>query len=181
MDIAIICEDAAKEFVKNNYEFKIVGSCVKNSYVFILKDNKLPKKIGIAQNRKYQKELVKAKFGSSYQIYPMTATALGYALENNTVDAIILDSLKAWKLKGKKEISNYNKDYITYVMIVNKGFEKEDSYKKFIKHYNESIIELKDEELLKKQLSNYIGTTISDEEVQDWKKLNVKLEPIIQE
>ncbi|MEJ8554792.1 ABC transporter substrate-binding (seleno)protein SaoB [Tepidibacter sp. Z1-5] len=181
MDLAIICEDAAKEFVKNNDGFKIVGSCVKNSDVFILKDNKIPKKIGIAQNRKYQQKLVKAKFGSSCQVYPMTATALGYALENNTLDAVVLDSLKAWKLNGKKEISNYNKDYITYVMVVNKEFEKKDLYEEFIKYYNESIYELRNEKLLKKQLSSYINTTIPDEEVRDWKKLNVKLEPIIQE
>ncbi|WFD11170.1 ABC transporter substrate-binding (seleno)protein SaoB [Tepidibacter hydrothermalis] len=181
MDLAIICEDAAEEFIRNNDEFKIVGSCVKNSDVFILKDNKSIKKIGIAQNRKYQQELVKAKFGSSCQVYPMTATALGYALENNTLDAILIDSLKSWKLDGKKEISNYNKDYITYVMVVNKGFEKKDLYKEFINHYNEAIMDLKDEKSLKKQLSNYMNTTILDEEVRDWKKLNVKLEPIIQE
>ena len=181
MDLAIICEDAAKEFVESNNEFKIVGSCVKNSDIFILKDNKTIKKIGIAQSRKYQKELVKAKFGSSCQVYPMTATALGYALENNTLDAILIDSLKAWKLNGKKEISNYNKDYVTYVMVVNKGFEKKDLYKEFIKNYNESIYELRDDKILKKQISNYMNTTILDEEVGDWKKLNVKLEPIIQE
>lgn len=180
MDLAIICEDAAKDFVKNNNEFRIVGSCVKNSDVFILKDNKIIKKIGIAQNRKYQKKLVKSKFGSSCEVYPMTATALGYALENNKLDAILVDSLKGWKLNGKKQICNYDKDYITYVMVVNKDFQKKDLYKKFIKNYNESIIALKSEELLKKQLSSYIDTTVSDEEVREWKKLNVKLEPIIQ-
>ena len=58
MDLAVICKEAAIEYVKADKDFEIAGTVVQNSDFLLLK-NTDPIKFGISQNRKYQKDLVK--------------------------------------------------------------------------------------------------------------------------
>jgi len=53
MDMAIICKDAAEEYIKNDTNFEIEAPVVKNSDIFLM-DTDIPKRIGVTQKRDYQ-------------------------------------------------------------------------------------------------------------------------------
>lgn len=102
IDIAIICKDAAKQYVNVNSGFEIVGTVVQNSDIFLLSDNN-PEKIGVIQNRDYQSELVK-KYYKNVEVAPLLGTALAYGLESNLVDGVVIDCIKSIGLEGKENL-----------------------------------------------------------------------------
>lgn len=172
IDMAIICKEAAKKFVEYDKNFEIVDTVVQNSDVFLVKNENI-KKVGVTQNRNYQIDLVKEYYESAKEV-PFISGGLAYALESDKVDAIVIDSIKALGLNGKKFSTAINKDYDTYVMVVNKSFKQNKLYNQFIKLYNQSVKELNDENLFKKELEKYTDTEISKEVWGEFKKWNLK-------
>lgn len=172
IDMAIICKEAAKKFVEYDENFEIVDTVVQNSDVFLVKNENI-KKVGVTQNRNYQIDLVKEYYESAKEV-PFISGGLAYALESDKVDAIVIDSIKALSLNGKKFSTAINKDYDTYVMVVNKSFKQNKLYTQFIKLYNQSVKELNDENLFKKELEKYTDTEISEEVWGEFKKWNLK-------
>lgn len=176
--MAIICKEAAKSYLENVEGFEVVSQCVKNSDIFVMKKDD-PKKIGMTQERKYQKDLIKKRFGEDVEIVPMMVGALPYALENGEVDAIIIDFVKGIHLKGKKEDTVVDGDYTTYVLLARTEFIKTREFKKFLKIYNESLEELmKDQKLLRNHFHDYAKTDLEEGGLEKWK---IKLLPIIAE
>lgn len=170
IDMAIICKEAAGSFIKYDDNFEIVAPVVKNSDVFLLKEHN-PKTIGVIQNRNYQTELVNQYYKNSKAV-PLINSALMYVLENNTVEGVVIDSIKALSLKGKKVSTTTDGEYNTYVLVVNRSFKNTELYNRFIKLYNESVQELDDEKILKKELERYTGNVLSKEdmgEIKEWK------------
>nr|WP_297134248.1 ABC transporter substrate-binding (seleno)protein SaoB [Terrisporobacter sp.] len=168
--MAIICKEAAESFIKYDNNFEVVAPLVKNSDVFIL-NNDTPKTIGITQNREYQKELVEKYYGKSKYV-SLIGSALMYTLENNTVEGVVIDAIKALSSDKNKLSTTSKGEYDTYVLVVNKKFMKSDLYHEFTKLYNSSVIELEDEKILKKALEEYIDRLITDkemEEIKGWK------------
>ncbi|MGL5507296.1 MAG: ABC transporter substrate-binding (seleno)protein SaoB, partial [Paraclostridium sp.] len=161
------------EYDKN---FEIVNTLVQNSDVFLLK-NENPKSIGVAQNRNYQIDLVSEYYKEAKAI-PFINSGLAYALEGNKVDGVIVDAIKSLSLQGEKISTSTNKDYGTYVLVVNKSFKKTDLYKEFISLYNKSVKKLENEKLLKKELERYIGVNLSNEEMGEFKSWKLKFLPI---
>jgi len=177
MDMAIICKDAAKEYVKNDANFEIVGPLIKNSDIFLLAP-KTPKSIGVTQKRDYQYDLVK-KYYKDAEIVPLIGTALGYGLESNLVDAIVIDAMKSLTIKGDKRSTATQGEYESYVLVVNKDFKDTDSYAKFIRFYNEAVKDLENEKVFKKAIENYKGIDISNkemEEIVNWKVKFLQIE-----
>ena len=172
MDLAIICKDAAESFVENNKDFQIVAPLVQNSDVFIL-NNDEPKNIGITQNREYQEELVKKYYKSSKPV-SLIGSSLMYALENNTVEGVVIDGIKSLSIDRTKIQTSSEGDYDTYVLVVNKNFMKNDLFSKFIELYNDSIEELGSEIVFKEQLEEYIGRSLTDKDMGDIKNWKLK-------
>lgn len=172
IDMVIICKEATKKFVDYDKNFEIVDDVVQNSYVFLIKNENI-KKVGVTQNRNYQIDLVKEYYKNAEEV-PFISGGLAYALESDKVDAIVIDSIKALSLKGKNFSTATNKDYDTYVMVVNKSFKESKLYNQFIKLYNQSVKELNDENLFKKELEKYTDTEISKEDLGEFKKWKLK-------
>lgn len=170
--MAIICKEAAESFIKYDNNFEVVAPLVKNSDVFIL-NNDNPKTIGITQNREYQKKLVEKYYGKSKSI-SIIGSALMYTLENNTVEGVVIDAIKALSSNKSKVSTSSNGEYDTYVLVANKKFMKSDLYEKFINLYNSSVIELEDEKIFKKALEGYIDRFITDEEMEEIKGWKLK-------
>ena len=59
LDLAVICPDAAERLVQKDSRFRIVGPCLFNSEVLVLRPGSEPKRLGIAQRRDRQRELLK--------------------------------------------------------------------------------------------------------------------------
>lgn len=179
LDLAIVCADAARKFVENDPRFEIVGVCVKNSDIFVLKNRVTPKKIGVTQNRKYQEEIVRERFGEECEIVPMLGTSLPYALENDLVDGIMVDVTKGWILNGEKEKTSVNREYVTYVLLVRTDFKKNPIYKKFINVYKKSVNELESADVLLEELKSYVNNSITEGGIDKWHRWNINLVPII--
>lgn len=176
--MAIVCKEAAKEYLENVEGFQIVSTSMMNSDIFITKTEN-PKIIGMTQDRDYQIELIKKRFGQDVEIAPMMVSALPYALEKGEVDGIIIDFIKGVHVNGVKESSVIDDDYATYVLISNVDFMKTKEFKNFIKIYNESLQELMmDDRLLKKHFYNYTKTDLEEGGLEKWK---VKLLNITQD
>lgn len=153
MDMAIICKDAAEKYVQTEKNFEIVGTVVKNSDVFLLSDEN-PNVMGTVQNRKYQDELVKEYYPNA-KVKHLLANALPYSIESNKVDGGVMDVIKSLSIEGNKKSCATNKDFDTYVLVVNKEFKKTDNYEIFKKLYNKSVDDISDKNKLKKAIENY--------------------------
>ncbi|NMS89793.1 hypothetical protein HGQ85_07610 [Clostridioides difficile] len=174
IDIAIICKDAAKQYVNSTSGFEVVGTVVQNSDIFLLSDNN-PKKIGIIQNRNYQSELVK-KYYKNVEISPLLGTALAYGLESNLVDGVVMDCIKSIGLEGTRKSTTELSDYDTYVLVVSKKFKRSNVYSDFIKLYNKSVDALNNKSTFKKALKEYKNIrNIDMEEIRNWKLKFLKI------
>lgn len=168
IDMAIICKEAAKKFIQYDENFEIVCPVVKNSDVFILK-NENPESIGITQNRNYQIDLVNKYYKKSKPI-PLINSALIYALENNNVEGVLVDAIRTLNLEGEKYSTTENGDYDTYVIVVNKSFKDTSLYEKFVDLYNESVKEISNNKILKKELERYTDKKLTNKDMGDIEK-----------
>lgn len=169
MDMAIICKEAAKEYLENTEGFEVISECTMNSDIFVM-NTQSPKVVGMTQDRDYQIDLIRKRFGEDVEIVSMMVGALPYALEKGEVDAIIIDFIKGVHLNGTKEDTVVDGDYTTYVLLSNTEFKKTRQFKKFIKIYNESLEELMEEEnLLKQHFYNYTKTDLEEGGLEKWK------------
>jgi hypothetical protein len=176
MDMAIICKDAAEEYIKNDTNFEIIAPVVKNSDIFLMGTDK-PKRIGVTQKRDYQYNLV-SEYYKDAETVPLIGTALGYGLESNLVDGIVVDIMKSLSLKGEKLSTATNREYESYVLVVSKEFKQNDLYKDFKRLYNEAVYDLEDREVFKKAIENYKNVDISNKEMEEIVNWKVKFLPI---
>lgn len=170
MDLAIICKDAASEYVKVDKNFEIVGVLIKNSDL-LLKRDRSPQKIGVTQNRNYQKKLANSMYKNA-EIVEIISNALPYAIYNDIVDSAILDGVKALGLEEDVEYPKIETE--TYVLIVNKSFKKKEAYSAFVKAYNKSVNELRDKAALIDTIEKYKGIELSQKDKDVIKTWNLK-------
>lgn len=176
MDLAVICKEAAMEYVKADKDFEIAGTVVQNSDFLLLK-NTDPIKFGISQNRKYQKDLVKYSYPDA-EIAELLGNALPYALMSNQVDALVIDGIKAIGIEGTLEEPRVSADVDTYVLIVNRKFRSTEDYEIFVKLYNASVESLADKTELIKVIKEIKGTELTDKDMEMVNTWKLKLLPI---
>ena len=121
--MAILCSEAAQEFERySNGEFQIVGAVMQNTDLFVV--NKEPANtVVMVQNKHYQADLLRHRFGADIRIVPLMVGAVPFALVRGDADAGIMDYSKAMQTDegGKVEVTNINGDYDSFVLIANKN------------------------------------------------------------
>lgn len=162
--MAIMCNDAAKEFVSVEEGFEIVGPVVKNSDIFFM-ENENPSVMGAVSNRKYQEELIK-KYYPNAEVKNIIHNALPYSVESGLVDGGVMDVIKSIGLKGKKESCSAKGDFVTYVLVVNSSFKNTEDYNLFVELYNKSVDEMKSYSTLKKSIEKYRNIEIDDSDME---------------
>lgn len=176
MDMAIICKDAAREYIKFDKNFEIVATLVQNSDVFLMK-NSNPLKIGITQKRNYQRNFIISAYPDSETV-ELLGTALPYALNRNLVDALVIDKVKAIGLEGVVKEPEVKADVDTYVLIVNKNFKNTQTYANFAVLYNKSVEALQDKDELVKTIEIYKKYNLSNKDMEMVNNWKLKLLPI---
>lgn len=168
--MAIMCKEAANTFLENIDGFEVAFECIKNSDIFVIKKDN-PKKIGMTQDRNYQKELILKEFGQDVEIITMMGTALPYSLENGQLDAIIIDFMKGIHINGEKKNTVIDREeYTSYVLLVNKEFKKTKAFKSFISSYNKTLKTLlEDDKKFEKNFLNYTKTKLDKGGIDKWK------------
>lgn len=174
LDMAVMCPDSAQGLIEKNPRFRVIGPCVLNSDVLVVRPGVDAAKIGITQKRHYQEKLVEERFRGACTICPMLSAGLPYAYVRSIVDGIVVDVLKAFSVDGKRLSAREGKDLVTYVLVLRKGFENSPVYKRFMAAWAVALIELGDVAALKGEIEAYKGVRWTDRELEEWKRLGVR-------
>lgn len=132
--MAIVCDDAANEFMENNDSFVKVSKVFEDANV-VLKRKEKPKKIGVTENKNYLVKMMEERYGL-VEFEKIIQQGLPYSLESNRVDAIVVDISKIRDIKG--EVENF-KDPKSFVLVARKDFIGSKKFKKFKKEYNKKV------------------------------------------
>jgi len=174
MDMAFLCPDAAREFVKVNKEFEIIGAVMQNTSMFVFKDMENPGIVGVPQNRPHLDNIVLENLGKNTQMKKLMGTALPYALENGQVDSVLADFTSGFFLAGQKESAAIKADHTTCVLVVNSDYKKTEGFREFIRFYNHCAKELSNTNVLAKQLEKYKDMELSPSDRHTLGELRVK-------
>ncbi|MCC5909041.1 MAG: hypothetical protein JJT76_01215 [Clostridiaceae bacterium] len=174
LDIAILCPNAAEVLIEMDDSFMVVGPVILNSDIFVVKEGKVPKKIGITQNRHYQEILAKKKFGEEIEIVPMITTALPYTYEKDMVDAVVIDVLRGLKMDGIKKATADVKTQPSYVLVVQEEFYGEDQYHYFMDVLGETVDEIEDTNTFLGVIKKFQEIDFTQEEVKTWQLMKTK-------
>lgn len=177
LSLAVMCPDSARRFVEKDSRYEIMGPCVLNTDILMVR-NKYeagPKKIAVSHGRDFQKTMVKKLLGENGTPVLVITSAIPYAYEKGLVDGAVLDILRGFKLQG--EIVPYsigkNEDLVTYVLVVRKSFKENPLYRKFFSSYREAIGELNRKEVLDRVVRRYGEIEMTEERFKQWKERNV--------
>ena len=178
VDMAVLCPDAAFQLVSIDTNYYIVDSIVKGSNILVYynesydDDNVKPKNIGYMNKRLLQEILLKEKYTNS-NYYPMLSTALPYALEKKTVDAVLIDIILALKIKEAR-FKKIDTEEIDYYLVASKKLKDTLMLNNFIKAYNEAVNDIENETILSNMLTHYLDISNSQGEIKTWKTMGVK-------
>lgn len=174
LDIAVMCPDAAKALIEKDARYQVVSECTANTDVIVFRPGVIPKKIGIAQNRAYQAEIVRSLFAGCEPVNILLA-GIPYAYEKQVVDGIVVDVLKSLSLQGEKRSSVAgNIDRLTSVLVVRKAFMQSPRYRQFISLYAQAVEELNQPEILRVQLKKLKGLELKQEDIELWNRYKIK-------
>lgn len=169
--MAILCAEAAKEFVEiSEGKFEIVSAVMQNSDLFVIAREPV-EKVSMVQNKHYQADLIRIRFGEDVSLVPLMVGAVPFALVRGDVDAGIMDYTKAVKAvdAGRLEKTSIGADYDSFVLVANKEFMKTTLYKDFVKQYNEaSVVLTTDRKILRSQMLDYAEIDIDEKGWEDW-------------
>ncbi|MEQ8175979.1 MAG: ABC transporter substrate-binding (seleno)protein SaoB [Syntrophomonadaceae bacterium] len=174
LDMSVICPDAAERLLAKDHRYIIIGSCRINSDVLVQGSSGQNRIIGITQNRNYQADLAWNYCGTNIEVYPMLGSALPYALNTGKIDGAVMDIAGALRLGGQKVNLSAKQDTVTYVLVAQKHFLKQDAFKEFIGKYNQAVQELQDQQNLQRVIEKYAGYPCSGKEASEWKRMNVQ-------
>lgn len=175
LDLAVICPDAAERLVQKDSRFRIVGPCLFNSEVLVLRPEREPKRLGVAQRRDRQINLLKAFCGESCAVQPMLPASLPYAYERGIVDGVVVDFLKGSSLSGERiPLVGSEGDQATYVLVVRKGWEPSPRYRQFLELLRRAVTDLERPEALIGAVAAFKGVSWTSRETEEWKRLKIR-------
>lgn len=153
INVGFYCPHIAKHTIKNNEDVEIYGPVLMNGETIVYKKDWTDvKNVGITQGRQQEKALAKAAYPQIEGFDEITQKGILYAMEDEQVDAAILDITKAAEVSNIPTMPISDNDYISYVLIVDKEFEQTEAFRNFIESYNKAVEKLSDPCYLAKKL-----------------------------
>lgn len=153
INIGFYCPHIAKHTIENNEDVEIYGPVLMNGEIIVHKKDWVDvKNVGITQGRQQEKALAKAAYPQIEEFDEITQKGILYAMEDEQVDAAVLDITKAAEVSDIPTMPLSDNDYISYVLIVDKEFEQTDAFRNFIESYNQAVEKLNDPFYLAKKL-----------------------------
>ena len=113
--------------------------------------------LAVTQGREQSKALAQETYPQIQGFNEITQKGILYAVEDEQVDAAILDVTKAAQVQEYKDKPLSGTDYISYVLVVEKEFEQTEEFERFLKSYNRAASRLND----KGYLAEVLGVEIS--------------------
>ena len=162
---AVLCPDAAASLTEQDSAYVILGPVTLDTYVVVRRpnDRKALRTFGYMNQREEQARCLRENYGSGISLVPMFPAALGYALENGAVDAVVMDVLTALKLGyPMKPLSH---DMVTSVMAVRRDKLNDSGFLSFLSAWNAQVDRLSAEDiraLVRRELSEINGEEAGD-------------------
>jgi hypothetical protein len=176
LDAAILCPDEADSLIAKDSRYTIIGPCLANSVLVVVKDRTKTKSIGVAQSRQYQKRLVQNLFGPESKAKPMLIQALPAAYEKNLVDGVVVDVEQAFRLNGTRLSVNRNDiDVITYMLVARKDLPGIDE---LINAFSSAAEELNNVDSLQGVMTNLDIYPDDNTKASQWLEAGLRFVPI---
>ncbi len=175
LDLAVICPDAAKRLMEKDSRFRIVGPCLFNSEVLVLRPGSALTRLGIAQRRDRQRELIRSFCSISCAVQPMLPASLPYAYERGMVDGVVVDFLKGSTMEGERiPLAGSEGEQTTYVLVVRKEWESTLRYHQFLDLLRQAVIDLENPTVLIGAVAAFKGVSWTSRETDEWKRLKIR-------
>lgn len=175
LEVAVICPDAATRLIEKDSRFKILGPCLYNSQVLLSRSGNKVTRLGIAQRRERQKELLKPLCNASCSLQPMLPTSLPYAYERGILDGAVIDFIKGTTMEGERiSLAEKIGDQITYVLVVRKEWEGTIQYRQFLNLLDRAVTDLENPEILIRAVAAFKGISWTTRETDEWKRLKIR-------
>ncbi len=170
--MAIVCKEAAEEYVKQNPDFEILAPLVMNSDIILESDREI-KKIGFTANKWFHRDFLIDKYGDEVELFEMNAQSLPYSYEVGRIDAVIMDITKLGILEGKV-LQPSDDDYVSYVLIVKSIYKKTDEFRLFVNAFNDAVKQLNENKKYQKYINEY--SNLTERRRSEWKVKLLKID-----
>lgn len=175
LDLAVICPDAAERLVWKDSRFRVVGPCVFNSEVLVLRPGREPKRVGVAKRRDRQVEFLKPVLGDGFMPQPMLPVSLPYAYERGIVDGVVVDFIKGSPLPGERiPLAGESGDQATYVLVVRQDRVPLPRLQVFLELLTRAVTDLEEPEALIGAVAAFKGVSWTSRDTDEWKRLKIR-------
>lgn len=175
-DMAVLCPDAAEEFLRAEPDFVLVGGIIENANVLIGRGAEPVKRIGYMNGRAVQESQLRDLYQGDVELYPMLAAALPYALENQAVDAVVLDAAQGLAYDADR-ITALPSEQPSQVLVAHEDTLQSSALSGFIERYNEVALSLNGEGVrvfLSQVLAPEFNLEESEELIERWKQMKTR-------
>ena len=149
INVGFYCTHIARHTVMQNQDVEIYGPVIMNGETIVYKDRwENVENLAVTQGREKSKALAQETYPQIQGFNEITQKGILYALEDEQVDAAILDITKAAKVPDYRNMPLSDTDYISYVLVVDKEFEKTEAFRDFIDSYNRAVSRLSNSDYL---------------------------------
>lgn len=171
--MAIVCVEAAQDYIKANPDFEIVAPVIYNSDIIVESDREI-KKVGVTNNKNFHKDFAKKTYGENVEVIGIIPNSLPYAYNNGQIDAMIID-ITAYNPKTMegtvRQVSE--KNYVSNVLIARSDFKKTKIFEDFIEKYNEAVDKINKQGLPVEFIQS--NTNIDERSLKYWKVILTKI------
>jgi len=171
LDAAVLCPDAAENFLAANKDFILAGPLTYDTEVLVVANPRL-KTIGYSNGQERQKENLIAVYGDDPEYVPIIATSLPYALSTGQIDAAVLDIGTAiWldytlvPLKGEEP---------TTVLVVQKDFYASATYENMLEAIENARVALNNFEAFQEAMRFLSTEEVGRKEYEKWLSLGIR-------
>jgi len=173
IDAALMCPDSAAALIARDSRFFIVGPCLANSDVMVIRgDTAAAAKIGVSQEHLYQDTIVSLILGPGRITSPMLVSALSPAYEKGDVDGVVMDIEGAMLLQGTMLCTGGSRDdVVTYDLVARKDLPGLDNLKKA---FSTAVTGLSDPLKLQSAIAAYGQFPSNGQEAALWVKENIR-------
>jgi len=145
INLGFFCTHIARHTIENNKDVEIYGPVIMNGETIVYKNAwDRVQKVGVTQGREQSKALAAKTYDQIEGFNEITQKGILYAMEDEQVDAAILDVTKAAQVPGYECRPLSGTDYISYVLVADKEFARSEAFQDFICSYNEAAETLGD-------------------------------------
>ncbi|MDO4265211.1 MAG: ABC transporter substrate-binding (seleno)protein SaoB [Eubacteriales bacterium] len=155
INVGFFCSHIANYTVQKNDKVMIYAPVVMNAELIVYKEDmpwEAVRTVGVTQGREQEKNLASKAYPQIEAFRDISQKGILYALEDGQVDADILDISYAAGVPDYKTRPLIGRDYISYVLVVDKEFAGTEAFSDFLKGYNRAVRKLNDKAVLAERL-----------------------------